>query len=453
MNAHILLVDDDPDLLRLLSMRLTGSGYRVSAVESAEKALAQLAMARPHLVVSDVQLPGMDGLALFDAIRNKHPSLPVILLTAHGTIPDAVEATSRGVYTYLTKPFDGKALLEVIQRALMLSATETREDTGPDEAWREGIVSRSNAMAEVLAEAKLIAGSDASVLIRGESGSGKEVLAQAIHQASPRAGKPFVAVNCGAIPESLLESELFGHIKGAFTGAVANQPGLFQAADGGTLFLDEIGDMPPALQVKLLRVLQERMVRPVGASQAVLVDVRIMSATHRDLESLMAEGQFREDLFYRLNVVSLTLPPLAQRREDIPLLANHFLMRLALKYNKPLNGFAPDAMKALATASWPGNVRQLHNVIEQVSALATTPLIPLTLVQRALRVPSVEVLPLTEARLRFEREYLVGLLKLTDGSVADASRLAGRNRTEFYRLLQRHGLTPGVFRGEGSVAE
>jgi two-component system response regulator GlrR len=453
MNAHILLVDDDPDLLRLLSMRLTGSGYRVTAVESAEKAMAQLAIERPQLVVSDVKLPGMDGLALFDAIRGRHPSLPVILLTAHGTIPDAVEATSRGVYTYLTKPFDGKALLEVIQQALMLSGPETRPDASVNESWREGIVSRSNVMAEVLAEAKLIAGSDASVLLRGESGSGKEVLAQAIHKASPRAGKPFVAVNCGAIPESLLESELFGHIKGAFTGAIANQPGLFQAADGGTLFLDEIGDMPVALQVKLLRVLQERMVRPVGASQSVPVDVRIMSATHRDLESAMGDGQFREDLFYRLNVVSLHLPPLAERREDIPLLANHFLSRLAVKYNKPINGFAPDAMKALATASWPGNVRQLHNVIEQVSALTTTPLIPLTLVQRAMRVPSVEVLTLTEARLRFEREYLVGLLKLTDGSVADASRLAGRNRTEFYRLLQRHGLTPGVFRAEGTVAD
>jgi two-component system response regulator GlrR len=308
-------------------------------------------------------------------------------------------------------------------------------------------------MAELLAEAKLVAGSDASVLIRGESGSGKEVLAQAIHRASPRASQPFVAVNCGAIPESLLESELFGHIKGAFTGAVANHAGLFQAANGGTLFLDEIGDMPVALQVKLLRVLQERVVRPVGASQAIPIDVRIMSATHRDLDAAMAAGEFREDLYYRLNVVSLTLPTLAERREDIPLLANHFLAKLALKYNKRVNGFAPEAVKALATAPWPGNVRQLHNVVEQVSALATTPLIPLALVQRALRVPSVEVLTFTEARLRFEREYLVDLLKLTDGSVADAARLAGRNRTEFYRLLQKHGLTPGVFRADGPVAE
>jgi two-component system, NtrC family, response regulator GlrR len=211
--------------------------------------------------------------------------------------------------------------------------------------------------------------------------------------------------------------------------------------------------MPPALQVKLLRVLQDRAVRPVGAHQTNPIDVRILSATHRDLDVAMAEGQFREDLFYRLNVVALTLPPLAQRREDIPLLANHFLAKLSAKYGKKLNGFAPDALKALATAHWPGNVRQLHNVVEQVSALATTPLIPLALVQRALRVPGVEVLSYAQARERFERDYLVGLLKLTDGHVADAARLADRNRTEFYRLLQKHGLTPGLFRGDGAVAE
>jgi two-component system response regulator GlrR len=454
MNSHILVVDDDPDLLRLLSMRLQGAGYRVTATASAEEALVKIAMERPQLVLSDVQLPGKDGLALFDAIRVQHPSLPVILLTAHGTIPDAVEATSRGVFTYLTKPFDGKALLDVIANAIAMDgAASTATDGGEMEAWRAEIVSRSNRMAEVLAEAKLVAASDASVLIRGESGSGKELVAQAIHRASPRASRPFVAVNCGAIPENLLESELFGHVKGAFTGAVANHPGLFQAAHGGTLFLDEIGDMPVALQVKLLRVLQERVVRPVGASHAVPVDVRILSATHRDLDLAIIDGSFRKDLYYRLNVVALSLPTLSERREDIPLLATHFLSRLALKYGRKVNGFAPDAMKALTTASWPGNVRQLHNVVEQVTALATTPLVPLALVQRALRVPSMEVLSYTEARTRFERDYLVGLLKITDGNVADAARLADRNRTEFYRLMQKHGLTPGLFRGDAPVAE
>jgi two-component system response regulator GlrR len=450
--ANLLLVDDDADLLKLLSMRLNAAGHRVTAVESAEQALTQLSVARPQLVVSDVRLPGRDGLALFDEIRARYPALPVILLTAHGTIPDAVEATSRGVFSYLTKPFDGKALLDKVNQALALPAQAPHAQDS-DEAWRATIVSRSNCMADLLAEAKMVAASDATVLISGESGTGKELLAQAIHRASARAARPFVAVNCGAIPEALLESELFGHVKGSFTGALANHRGLFVTAGSGTLFLDEIGDMPPALQVKLLRVLQERSVRPVGSSQSVPADVRILSATNRDLDSAMAQGQFREDLYYRLNVVSLRLPPLSERREDIPLLANHFLARLNEKYGKRFNGFAPDAIKALTTASWPGNVRQLHNVVEQVCALTTTPLISLALVQRALRVPTMEVLSYAEARQRFERDYLVGLLKLTDGNAADAARLADRNRTEFYRLLQKHGLTPGQFRAEPPVAD
>nr|WP_315426176.1 sigma 54-interacting transcriptional regulator [uncultured Albidiferax sp.] len=446
--TKILVVDDDADMLRLLSLRLGAAGYGVTAVDSAEAALTRLEVLRPQLVLSDVRLPGMDGLALFDAVQARLPGLPVILLTAHGSIPDAVDATLRGVFSYLTKPFDGKELMAAVERALALSAAARPVAGSAGEAWRAEIVSRSAVMDEVLSEARLVAPSDASVLIRGESGSGKELLAQAIHRASPRAHGPFVAVNCSAIPEALLESELFGHVKGAFTGAVAHHRGLFQSADGGSLFLDEIGDMPPALQVKLLRVLQERQVRPVGAQQSIAVDVRILSATHRDLDAALAQGDFREDLYYRLNVVTLTLPPLAERREDIALLAQHFLQRLATKYSKPLKGFAPDALSLLSTAAWPGNVRQLHNVVEQVCALATTPLVPLALVQRALRVPTVEVLGFTEARNRFERSYLVGLLKLTDGQVADAARLAERNRTEFYRLLQKHGLTPGLYRGE-----
>jgi len=363
-----------------------------------------------------------------------------------------VEATSRGVYTYLTKPFDGKHLLEQVAQALALAPPAEAGPAAPA-AWRAHIVSHSARMEELLAEALLVARSDATVMIRGESGSGKELLAKAIHQASRRAARPFVAVNCSAIPEALLESELFGHVKGAFTGALNNHRGLFQAADGGTLLLDEIGDMPPALQVKLLRVLQERSVRPVGASQPVAIDVRILSATHRNLETALADGSFREDLFYRLNVVSLTLPTLAERREDIPLLAQHFLSTLAAKHGRRVRGFAADAMRLLATAAWPGNVRQLHNVVEQVCALATAPIVPLSLVQRALRVPGVQVLSYAEARRRFEHEYLVGLLKLSDGNVADAARLAERNRTEFYRLLQKHGLTPGRFRGDGDGAE
>ena len=450
--ARLLVVDDDPDMLRLISMRLNSAGYHVTAVTSAESALTQLEIEHPQLVLSDVRLPGRDGLALFDEIRKKHPSLPVILLTAHGTIPDAVEATARGVFTYLTKPYDARELLEKIGQALALGAPAATPSKGSDESWRAEIVSRSNRMAEVLAEARMIAKSDASVLLRGDSGAGKELLARAIHRASARAEKPFVAVNCGAIPEALLESELFGHMKGAFTDAHANHKGLFQQADGGTLLLDEIGDMPPALQVKLLRVLQERAVRPLGGSQSIAVDVRIISATHRDLDAAMEAGQFREDLYYRLNVVTLTLPPLSARREDIPLLANHFLHRLSTKYGKRLSGFAPEALKALTTAAWPGNVRQLFNVVEQVCALSSSPLIPLALVQRALRVPTVEVQTYAEAKQRFERDYLVGLLKLTDGNVADAARMADRNRTEFYRLLQKHELTPGLFKADAGNA-
>jgi two-component system, NtrC family, response regulator GlrR len=450
--ARLLVVDDDADMLRLLSMRLGAAGYQVTAVGSAEAALGQLDIERPQLVLSDVRLPGKDGLALFDEIRSRHPSLPVILLTAHGTIPDAVEATRRGVFTYLTKPYDAKELLEKITQALALGAPSLPASPA-NEAWRAEIVSRSSRMADLLAEARLVAQGDASVLLRGDSGSGKELMARAIHRASRRARKPFVAVNCGAIPEALLESELFGHMKGAFTDAHANHKGLFQAADGGTLLLDEIGDMPPALQVKLLRVLQERAVRPLGSSQSIPVDVRIISATHRDLETAMAQGQFREDLYYRLNVVTLHLPTLAERREDIALLANHFLAQLAAKYGKRSSGFAPEALKALTMASWPGNVRQLYNVVEQVCALSTTPLVSLALVQRALRTPSVEVLSFADARQRFERAYLVDLLKMTDGNVADAARLAQRNRTEFYRLLQKHALTPGLFKSDGDGGE
>ncbi|WP_418647023.1 sigma 54-interacting transcriptional regulator [Thauera butanivorans] len=450
---HVLLIDDDADLLRLLSMRLKASGYRVATAASAVEARSRLGAERFDLVLSDVRLPDGDGLALFDEIRQQHPALPVILITAHGTIPDAVEATSRGVAGYLTKPFDSQALLARIAQTLQLGAPAPAAGQAADDGWRADIISHSTRMHALLDEARLVAASDASVLIRGDSGTGKELLAHAIHRASPRAAAPFVAINCGAIPEPLLESELFGHLRGAFTGATSHRTGLVQAAHGGTLFLDEIGDMPPSLQVKLLRVLQERAVRPVGATRAEPVDLRILSATHRDLDAALATGQFREDLYYRINVVSLELPTLGERREDIPLLAEHFLRQVARKYGKELSGFAPDALEALAIARWPGNVRQLQNVIEQVCALATTPLIPRSLVERALRVQPIEALGYAEAKRRFERNYLIQLLKLTAGNVSDAARLAERNRTEFYRLLQRHGLTPDLFRGGSPDAE
>ena len=442
--AQILLVDDDPDLLRLLAIRLKSSGYNVATAESGEQALASIAVQIPQLVITDLRMAGMDGMALFDTIQKDYSALPVIILTAHGTIPDAVAATRRGVFGYLTKPYESAELLDQVDAALRLSGRQLGH--GDDGKWRSEIITRSRVMEDVLNQAKLVAAGDASVFISGESGSGKELLARAIHHASRRREHPFVAVNCAAIPEQLLESELFGHTKGSFTGATKDYKGLFQSADKGSLLLDEIGDMPLSLQVKLLRVLEDRQVRSVGSTQAVGVDVRIISATHRDLDAAKAAGTFREDLFYRLNVVSLKLPSLAERREDIPLLASYFLKRVGQRYAKPVNAFSPQALELLVSAPWPGNVRQLYNVVEQTVALTTTPVIPPSLVQNAIQREQREFDSFDEARRRFERDYLAQLLKITGGNVTQAARLAKRNRTEFYKLLQRHQLEPARFK-------
>jgi len=443
-NPRVLLVDDDKDLLQLIAMRLSATGYAVTAVESGEAALAALAVSRPQVVVTDLRMQGMDGMALFDAIHRDSPSLPVLILTAHGTIPEAVTATRRGVFSFLTKPFEPKVLLDTVAEAMRLSSPPA---SGELETWRAELITRSSSMQDLLSQARRVAASDASVCIFGASGTGKELLARAIHRASPRAEAPFVAVNCGAIPEGLLESELFGHKKGSFTGAVADRRGLFQAAQGGTLFLDEIGDMPLPLQVKLLRALEERKIRPVGSHEQYDVDVRVIAATHRKLEERIASGEFREDLYYRLNVVKLYIPTLAERREDIPLLANHFLTRLAERYRRGRLSLSPEAMQILVSAPWPGNVRQLLNVIEQAVALAATEMIPESLVRQALDAGDTSLTPLDEARRAFERDYLVRILKITGGNVTKAARLAGRNRTEFYRLLERHSLEPGMFKG------
>lgn len=444
---RILTVDDDPDILKLLNMRLKAAGYQTMSANNAEEALAQIAINRPALVISDLRMPGMDGLALFDAIHQTDPSLPLIMLTAHGSIPEAVDATQRGVFGFLTKPFDSKSLLQQVEAALRTTAGHQHPSQDDAvEGWRKEIMTRSPQMENLLGQAKLVSVSDASILIQGESGTGKELLARAIHQASPRHHQPFIAINCGAIPEQLLESELFGHSKGAFTGALRDHKGLFQSADGGTLFLDEIGDMPMPLQVKLLRALQERTIRPVGSNTSMPIDVRVISATHRNLAEEMKAGRFREDLYYRINVVGLEIPALASRREDISLLANAFLHRLCEKYGKRLNGFAPEAMELLIAAPWPGNVRQLQNIVEQTVVLSTTSLVPASLVQKALNDDIGGIIPFETARKNFERDYLIKLLKATNGSVTQASRLAQRNRTEFYKLLQRHELTPALFK-------
>jgi len=439
---RILLIDDDKDLLHLISMRLSAAGYAVVTAQSGQAGLAAMAVSPPELVITDLRMDGMDGLALFDAIHREAPALPVVILTAHGTIPEAVAATRRGVFGFLTKPFDPKVLLDTVAEALRLSGMPA----GGDEGWRAEIVTRSAGMESLLAQAKRVAASDATVCILGASGTGKELLARAIHRVSRRADAPFVGVNCSAIPEGLLESELFGHKKGAFTGAVQDRRGLFQAAEGGTLFLDEIGDMPLALQVKLLRALEERVVRPVGSNESVAVNVRVISATHRKLDERIASGEFREDLFYRLGVVKLTLPALAERREDIPLLAGHFLQEVAQRYDRLRPAFSPEAMELLVAAPWPGNVRQLLNVIEQAVALSATDVIPASLVRQALDAGDAALTPLDEARRAFERDYLTRILKITAGNVTHAARLAGRNRTEFYRLLDRHALEPAKFK-------
>ena len=439
--GKILLVDDDPGLLRLLSIRLRAEGYEIEAVESAAKALAALNRFGPDLVVTDLRMDKMDGLGLLSELQTRSPGLRVIIVTAHGTIPDAVTATQHGAFGFLTKPIDKDELLALVERALKISGTHD-----VDEDWAGEIITRNPAMKETLQQAKMVAATDARVLISGDSGTGKELLAQAIHRASGRKDKPFVAINCGAMAEDLLESELFGHEKGAFTGATRSHEGLFQAAEGGTLMLDEIGDMPMRLQVKLLRVLQENQVRRVGSTEARSIDVRVISATHRDLQALLAQGGFREDLFYRLNVVNITLPSLNERREDIPLLVAHFLQQIAMEVNQERKVYAPEAVEMLVTAEWPGNVRQLYNVVRQNVALSRSPVISGELVQQSLGEHAGKLASFSDARDEFTRNYLSQILQITTGNVSQAARLAKRNRTDFYKLLSRHDLNPDSFK-------
>lgn len=445
MTKHtILLVDDEKDLLSLWTLRLESAGYTVHSAESGEEAMTLLSAAAPSLVITDLRMGGMDGLAFYEAIRKVNMSIPVIIITAHGSIPEAVEATRKGVYSFLTKPIDGRMLLSEIEKALAHTGQVAGESES--EEWRSSIISQSVVMEELLNKVQRVAGSMSSVLIRGESGTGKELLADAIHRASDRASKPFIPVNCSAIPDALLESELFGHARGSFTGADKSYVGLFRSADTGTLFLDEIGDMPQQLQVKLLRVLQERQVRPIGDSVSVEVDVRIISATHQDLEEGIKEKSFREDLYYRLNVVTLEIPPLRERREDIPLLVDHFIAELNKQNERKVSGFSPDAMAIILEAPWPGNVRQLQNVVEQSVALTPTELIPADLLHDTFQQEECKIATFDEARRQFEQHYLVKLLQMTRGNVSQAARIASRNRTDFYKILTRHHIVPSLFK-------
>ena len=439
--GKVLLVDDDASLLRLLSIRLSSEGYEVEAVESGQEALLAVNRFRPDAVLTDLKMAKMDGIQLLHELQQRSPGLRVMIMTAHGTIPDAVKATQGGAFGFITKPIDKEELFDLVQRAVEVSGlAEVEED------WSAEIITRNHVMRERLSQARMVAETNARVLITGESGTGKELLAQAIHKASPRRQGEFVAINCSAMAENLLESELFGHEKGAFTGATRAHRGLFQAAEGGTLLLDEIGDMPMRLQVKLLRVLQENQVRPVGSTDAISVDVRVISATHRDLRELMSKGLFREDLYYRLNVVNIHVPTLDERREDIPLLVAHFLKQIAQEAETERKVYSPEAVEILVSAEWPGNIRQLYNVVRQNVALSRSPVISAELVRNAIGEHDAKLPSFSDARDEFTRNYLAQILQITSGNVSQAARLAKRNRTDFYKLLARHDLNADAFK-------
>lgn len=445
--ATILVVDDDKDLLQLLALRLKAVGYEVIAVDSGEKALDRLRITLPQLVITDVRMDGMDGFRLLDEIRRDHPSLPVIMLTAHGSIPDAVDAAQRGVFGFITKPFDSRDLLKQVERAVGLSGSPLKAAAnGTGQEWRKAILTRSPQMEDLLHQLWLAAQGDSNIFLIGDTGTGKELIAQAIHRASPGRQKAFVTISCAAMPEELLGSELFGYAKGAFSGATRNYGGLLVEAEGGTLFIDDIDELPLGLQTKLLRAIQEKSVRALGASESTPINCRIISAAHQDIDEDVRAGRFREELYYRLKVMPFMIPALSERREDIPLLVNNFLVELAEKYAKPVKTFSPSAMEVLIATPFPGNIRQLRNIVEQIFTLCTTQVIPASLVQNVVRELPADLPSLKEAKTRFERDYILQLLRITGGNVSQSARLAKRNRTEFYKLLHRHQLDPTDFK-------
>ena len=450
--GKLLAVDDDWNLLKIITMRLESMDYEVTAARNEEEAKQAAATQSFDLAVIDLQLGQQDGISLMEELRPMCPGMPVIILTAHGSIESAVEAMRRGAYTYLTKPFDARELALHVERALenrrlaseinrLKGLLAERDDFG-------NIVARSERMRRVLEVVSRIAENDSTVYIHGESGTGKEVIARAIHLASGRRDKPFVAINCAALPEALLESELFGHEKGAFTGAIRTTKGLFAQAHGGTILLDEIGDMPLAIQAKFLRVLQERQFYPVGGARPLEVDVRVIVATNKDLEELARQGLFREDLYYRIHVIPITLPPLRERTEDIPLLAETFLKKFSDQMKKGVKGFTPGALQRLMLHDWPGNVRELENTIEYAVAMTVQDVITEGLILPAKNgAPLPEPLkPLKEARDAFESTYLARLLELTRGNISSAATLAGKYRADFYLLLKKHHINPADFK-------
>jgi two-component system, NtrC family, response regulator GlrR len=453
--TKILVVDDDPSLRMLMKIRLEAAGYQLTLAEGGAAALDRAAEESFGAALVDMRLGDTDGITLLEKLLLKQPALPVIIVTAHGSIANAVEATRKGAYDYLTKPFDPKDLLHRIENALemrRLKVEVERLRTLVEERYYfDNIIASSAKMQHVLRQVAQIAVTDSTVCLYGESGTGKELISRALHIASRRANGPFVPINCGAIPEGLLENELFGHAKGAYTGADRTHPGLLLQAEGGTLFLDEISELPQSLQVKFLRVLQEREFYPLGAGQPVKVNLRLVAATNQDLARLVAEGKFREDLYYRIHVIPVSLPPLRDRSEDIPLLASFFLQRFNREMNKNVTGFSPEALRQLMLYDWPGNVRELANVMERAVVLCTNCLITPDLLLLGKKEPhetsdKSPLEPMRAAREKFEKSYLVQVLTASKGNVSRAAEFAGKDRAEFYRLIRKHGLDPNVFK-------
>jgi two-component system response regulator GlrR len=447
--TKILVVDDDRNLLDLIHMRLEASGYDVIAVDHENRAKEVFRQGIFDFAVIDLQLVKQDGLLLMEELHLIHPDMPVIILTAHGSIESAVEAMNRGAFTYLTKPFDSRELILQIERA-----KERSQLTGQIFRLKEllgerfnfaNIIAKSERMRRVLDRVARIAGTDSNVAIYGASGTGKELIAKAIHISSQRKDFPFLAINCAAIPESLLESELFGYEKGAFTGAVKNSKGLFTRAAKGTIFLDEIGDMSLSVQAKLLRVIQERTITPLGSNGPVSVDVRIVVATNKNLKAEVKKGFFREDLFYRIHVIPVELPLLKDRKEDIPPLVEHFIKKYSALMDKKVKAITPAAMQKLMLHDWPGNVRELENTIEYALAMTNSNTLKDDLILQTKNGPA-ELLTLQEARAGFEKKYLQNLLKITSGNISKAAELAGKYRADLYSLLKKHAIAPQDFK-------
>jgi two-component system, NtrC family, response regulator AtoC len=448
----ILVVEDEPKMLRLLELNLSGEGYSVQSATDAESALKLLRQEKIDLVLTDLRLPGMDGLEFLQAVKRANAHLPVIMMTAYGTVETAVEAMKAGASDYVLKPFSIEEIKLLVRKELDIHRLREenislREAVGKRYEFRN-IVARGPKMQEVLATVERVAPTNSTVLLGGESGVGKDLIARAIHQHSRRASGPFVKINCTAIPENLLESELFGYEKGAFTGAVTSKPGKFELADKGTIFLDEIGDVPPAIQVKLLRVLQEREFERLGGTKTLKVDVRVVAATNQDLRAALEQGTFREDLYYRLNVVPISLPPLREHKEDIPYLVDHFLERFARESGKPIQGVTPAALKLLMDFHWPGNVRELENILERAVALSTGTTIDAADIRLDLSPskPGREAagsLPFPPEGMtleQFEDDIIKEAVRRANGNKSQAARLLGLSRNALRYRLSKMGL-------------